>query len=190
MVKGRLVNVRAIRVFAVVGLSALVLGSACNTPPQEDTPTVPEFGKRVAAYMDLQRKAIAELPALKRTDDPVEITAREAAMGEAVRRARADAKPGDIITPETATYFRKLIQEDLQSRTAAEKKVMKDEIPPFAPKVNQTYPPEHPLATFPATLLKVMPTLPEELEYRLLNDALIIRDIKANIIVDYILNVF
>ena len=189
MVSDRPSIVHAIRVSAVVSAMALCQ-VACNKPPQEDTPTVPEFEKRVAAYMDLQRKTIADLPALKRTDDPVEITAREVAMGDAVRRARANAKQGDIIVPETAAYFRKLIQEDLQGRTPPEKKVMQDEIPRFAPKINQSYPPEHPLATFPATLLKVMPALPEELEYRLLSDALIIRDTKANIIVDYILDVF
>lgn len=183
--------VRVNRVAAIVALiiTACVV-SACSKPPQEDTPTVPEFQQRVDAYMAMQRKVIADLPALKNTDDPNEITAREVAMGEAVRRARAGARQGDIIGPETAAYFRKLIQEDLQSRTAAEKKVMKDELPPFEPVVNQTYPPEHPLATFPATLLKVLPTLPVELEYRFLANALILRDAKANIIIDYILNVF
>lgn len=179
------------RVAAIVALISVACASvACSKPPQEDTPTVPEFQKRIDAYMTLQKKVIADLPALKNTDDPKEITAREAAMGEAVRRARAGAKPGDIIVPETAAYFRKLIQEDVQSRTAPEKKVMKDELPPFEPAVNQTYPSEHPLATFPATLLKLLPTLPEELEYRFVSNALIIRDSKTNIIIDYILNVF
>ena len=111
-------------------------------------------------------------------------------MGEAIRAARANAKPGDIITPDVAANFRRLIKADFEGRTATEKKMMKDEIPPFEPKINQTYPSDHPLATFPATLLAVMPTLPEGLEYRFLIDALIIRDIKANIIIDYILGVF
>lgn len=179
---------RAIVVVAVASLAWT--GSGCNTPPPEDTPTVPEFEKRIAAYLDLQKKTIADLPALKNTDDPNEITAREVAMGNAIRAARVNAKQGDIIIPETAAYLRKLIKEDVQSRTAPERKTMKDEIPAFQPSVNMTYPPEHPLATFPATLLKIMPTLPEGLEYRLLSNALIIRDIKANIIIDYILDVF
>jgi|SRR5688572_8441610 len=180
-----------VRLAAVIAAAGLMWGSgACSSPPPEDTPTVPEFEKRIAAYLEVQKKAIAELPALKRTDDPMEITAREVAMGEAVRAARASAQPGDIIVPETAAYFRKLIKEDVEGRTARERQMMKDEIPSFTPKVNQTYPSDHPLATFPATLLKVMPTLPEGLEYRLLSNALIIRDIKANIIVDYIADVF
>jgi hypothetical protein len=178
---------------ATAGVALITLawgGAACSKPAPEDTPTVPEFEKRITAYLDLQKKTIAELPALKNTNDPTEITSREVAMGQAIRAARANAKPGDIIVPETATYFRKLIKEDVQSRTAPEQKTMKDEIPPFTPTVNQSYPSDHPLATFPATLLKVMPTLPEGLEYRLLSNALIIRDVKANIIIDFILDVF
>ncbi len=177
-------------VWAIALMSLVSMGSACSEPPKEDTPTVPAFEKNIAAYLDLQKKAIAGLPALKNTDDPKEITSREVAMGEAIRAARPYAKQGEIIPPETAEYLRKLVKEDIQSRTPPEKKAMTDEIPPFAPKVNQTYPSEHPLATFPATLLKIMPTLPEGLEYRFVENALIIRDIKANIIIDYIVDVF
>ena len=193
MVNTRFVHTaQLVRVVAVAALAGCAWAAAgCGAAPApEETPTVPEFEKRIAAYLEVQKKATAELPALKRTDDPKEITSREVAMGEAIRAARATAKPGDIITPEVAGYFRTLIKKDFESRTAAEKKVMKDEIPPLQPALNQSYPSDQPLATFPATLLSVMPTLPEGLEYRFLIDALIIRDIKANIIIDYILNVF
>jgi hypothetical protein len=42
----------------------------------------------------------------------------------------------------------------------------------------------------PPTVLATLPVLPEGLEYRLLSDALIVRDVKANLIVDFILDVF
>jgi hypothetical protein len=188
---GRMHTTPLRRSLAVATLAGVVwAGAACSKPASEDTPSVPEFEKRIAAYLDLQKTVIGQLPALKRTDDPKEITSREMAMGEAIRAARANAKQGDIIVPETAAHMRKLIKEDVDSRTAPEKKTLRDELPPFTPAVNQTYPSDHPLATFPATLLKVMPTLPEGLEYRFAANALIIRDIKANIIIDYILDVF
>ena len=56
--------------------------------------------------------------------------------------------------------------------------------------INQAYPSASPLATFPATLLEVMPKLPDILEYRLLSEGLILRDVKANIIVDFIPDVY
>ena len=178
---------RMVRAAVMVAVCGVWLPAAgCNKPEPVETPMVPEFERRLNIYLDVQKRATAELPALKRTDDPVEITSREVAMGSAVRAARANAKQGDVMSPEIAGYFRRLIKEDLSSRTPEEQKLMKDEIPNFPPAVNQTYPSDHPLATFPATLLKVMPTLPEGLEYRFVAGALIIRDIKVNLIVDFI----
>ena len=66
---------------------------------------------------------------------------------------------------------------------------MLDEMPHFRPVVNQTYPSNWPLQTFPATLLAELPKLPPELEYRFVSDGLILRDTKANIVVDFILDV-
>ena len=40
--------------------------------------------------------------------------------------------------------------------------------------------------TFPAGLLRVLPKLPRELEYRLVQRNLILRDIEANVIIDII----
>ena len=54
------------------------------------------------------------------------------------------------------------------------------------PHINEPYPTTLPLATVPPTLLMKLPTLPPELEYRFLGRHLILRDIKANLIVDYI----
>jgi hypothetical protein len=127
---------------------------------------------------------------LKRTDDPKEISSRETALGDAIRSLRADARPGDIMTPDIAEEFRRLIKKDYRTRSREEQKIFLDEIPPFRPTVNQRYPSEWPLATFPATLLDVMPKLPDRVEYRLLREALILRDVKANIVVDFILDVY
>jgi hypothetical protein len=151
---------------------------------------VADFSARVAAYVDLTKKATQGLPPLKRTDDPKEIASREVGLGDAIRAERAAAEPGDILTHQTARVFRRIVKADFRSRPRHGQKVMRDEIPHFHPKVNQTYPSEWPLATFPATLLAALPALPDGLEYRLLSEALILRDVKANIIVDFILDVF
>ena len=151
---------------------------------------IAEFSARVSAYVDLTKKATQGLPPLKRTDDPTEIASREIGLGEAIRAGRAGARPGDILTHDTADVFRRIVKADFRRRPRHGQKVMRDEIPHFHPKVNQTYPSEWPLATFPATLLAALPALPDSLEYRLLSEALILRDVKANIIVDFILDVF
>jgi hypothetical protein len=203
--EGRVMHmIRSIQTVAVVGLLA---GVGCSQPPppqhtppvppppvnqpvNPDSPPIAEFNRRIKEYIAFRESATAGVPPLKRTDDQKEIAARETALGDAVRAARANAKPGDLIPPETAEVFRALIKKDYATRTSNGQKVMRDEIPNFAPKINQTYPSAWPLATFPATLLAALPELPEGIEYRLLSDALILRDVKANIIIDVIRDVF
>ena len=55
--------------------------------------------------------------------------------------------------------------------------------------VNTVYPTTIPLATFPPVLLRKLPDLPPELEYRLVAHSLILRDVKANLIVDILRDV-
>jgi hypothetical protein len=159
-------------------------------PPVKQASAFADFHSRIAAYLALTNTATDKLPPLKRTDDPSEIATREVALGNAIRAARADAKPGDILTPAIAHVFRRIVKNDFRRRRPHGQKVMRDEIPHFRPKINQVYPSAWPLATFPATVLAALPLLPEGLEYRLLSEALILRDVKANIIVDFILDVF
>jgi hypothetical protein len=52
--------------------------------------------------------------------------------------------------------------------------------------VNQPYPDQIPLSTMPPQVLQWLPKLPEELEYRFVADRLILMDVHAHIIVDYI----
>src|SRR6476619_2575857 len=127
----------------------------------EQATVIAGFSARVAAYVDLTKAATQGLPAIKRTNDPAEIASREVALGEAIRAGRAGAPPGDILTRETARVFRRIVKADFRRRPRHGQKVMRDEIPHFHPKINQTYPSEWPLATFPATLLAALPPLPE-----------------------------
>ena len=55
--------------------------------------------------------------------------------------------------------------------------------------VNTVYPTTIPLVTFPAGLLRKLPDLPPELEYRIVGRNLILRDVKANLIVDVLRDV-
>ena len=62
---------------------------------------------------------------------------------------------------------------------------------PLAPRplqVNDAYPPATPLQSTPPSLLLNLPPLPPDLEYRVVGHALILRDIDANLIVDFIPN--
>jgi hypothetical protein len=149
-----------------------------------------EFQKRIEAYLKIHNEAEGKVPNLKRTDDPKEISDREKALGQAIMTLRAGAKPGEIFAPEYQPYFVKIVQDDFKTRPARDRKAIIVELPAkMKVDINTVYPTTLPLATFPPVLLRKLPDLPPELEYRLVGRSLILRDVKANLIVDILRDV-
>lgn len=149
-----------------------------------------EFHKRIQAYMKIHNEAESKVPNLKRTDDPIEISSREKQLGEMIMTLRAGARPGDIFAKEYQPYFIKIVQDDFRKRTAADRKALMHELPKGVKvSINTVYPTTIPLITFPATLLRALPDLPPELEYRIVGRHLLLRDVKANLIVDALYDV-
>lgn len=149
-----------------------------------------KFQDRIKAYLKIHNQAEGKVPNLKRTDDPKEIADREALLAKAIQTLRADAKIGEVFAPEYQPYFIKIVQDDFAMRPAADRKAIINELPKnMKVDVNTVYPTSIPLATFPAGLLRKLPNLPPELEYRLVGRSLILRDVKANLIVDILRDV-
>jgi hypothetical protein len=165
-----------------------------GTHRNPDAGMVADFKKKVDDYVKLREKASAAAPVeLQEKSKPAEIVAAEKTMAQKVREARADAKPGDILTPATQAMFRRLLKQPLKkSPDAADNKaIIKDDAPvskevPF--KVNAEYPKEIPLSTVPPDVLLTLPALPEDVQYRFAGKHLLLFDAKANIIVDFMLN--
>jgi hypothetical protein len=188
-----------VAVVAVVGRvmpSAAGRQTAAGQPPQGGAAkpgvnpraqAVNAFGKRLDAYLELRKKAESGIPALKETDEPAKITARERALGDAVRKLRATAKPGDIFGKDMTPLTLEIVRADWKKRPAVDRAAIMAEMPkPFVPTVNMRYPVGQALMTFPPNLLKQLHQLPDDLEYRFVGRDLILRDVKANIIVDVI----
>jgi hypothetical protein len=92
---------------------------------------------------------------------------------------RANAQPGDVFAPDYQPYFIKIIQDDFKTRSAADRKAMISELPRnMKVDINTIYPTTMPLETFPPALLRKLPDLPPELEYRIVGRSLILRDAK------------
>ena len=149
-----------------------------------------EFQKRVDAYMKIHNEAEAKVPNLKKTDDPVEISQREQALAQMIMTLRAQAPANEIFAKEYQPHFVKIVQDDFANRSAADRKALVHELPRTVKvDVNTVYPTTIPLITFPAGLLRKLPDLPPELEYRIVGRHLILRDVKANLIVDVLRDV-
>jgi hypothetical protein len=180
----------------VPGLAAVlvlaVAGPSVAQPPAGVNPTgaaMLEFQKRLASYVKVHEQADGQVPSLTETSDPAKIASREVALGDAIRRLRAAAQPGDIFVVEVQPVLIKVIRDDFASRTATDRKALVEELPDMKLTVNMVYPTKLPLGTVPARLLRVLPDLPPELEYRIVGRNLLLRDSKANIVVDFIRDV-
>jgi hypothetical protein len=178
----------------VVAISLLCCGavglsvSARQQKVNPDAQLLQDFKQRVDKYMELHNRAEKKGPALKETDDPAKIKASQEALATSIRAARANARQGEIFTPEVAQLFRRLMYPEIKGPDGAEtKKVIKEDAPAaITLKVNAKYPENAPLPTVPPNLLANLPQLPKDLEYRIVHRDLILRDVHANLIVDFI----
>jgi hypothetical protein len=158
-----------------------------GAPKPVEDPRFKEFFDRVRAYMKIHDSANARVPSLEETSDPKQVSGREKALADEIRVERAGARQGDVFSPSAAREIGVVVAEDFKGRPLAAQKAILVEVPmKVPPAINTDYPTELPLATVPPGLLLKLPTLPEGLEYRFLGRHLILRDIKANLIVDFI----
>jgi hypothetical protein len=152
---------------------------------------VKAFQDRIQEYVKFHNNVEKMVPRLTETSDPTKISAREKALGEQLIKSRPDAKPGDFFIKEYQPFLIKTIQTDFAKRPLADRKALIQELPKgVSIAVNMIYPTTLPLATFPGNLLKVLPELPKELEYRIVGRHLILRDVTGNVIVDVLRDVF
>ena len=181
--------------WAVAASAAGCAGPMLARTPQQGTvnpraAAMAAFQERVGAYLELHMQVAGGLPPLVETSEPVQITAREKALGEAIRRARAGAQPGDVFGRELRPLFEEILREDWRERTRRSRKAIVAQVPQRSPlEVNDAYPETQLLATVPPVLLQRLPRLPEGLEYRLFARHLILRDVKANLVVDILRDV-
>jgi hypothetical protein len=173
-------KVAAISAIQLIGI--LIAATQTRVNPQAEA--MAQFSQRVAAYLALQKKVEASLPSQKETNDPERIKAHIASLAERMRVARADAKAGDVFA-SASEQFRQMIQEDAKDRSVRDAFAAMQEVPKrIPPKVNADYPETAALATVPPLILKRLQQLPEGVEYRFMGRDLILRDTKANLIID------
>lgn len=144
---------------------------------------------RVRDYLALREAASRTLPKLEETEAPSQISSRGDRLAAAIKAARPHAKAGDILGV-ARERLSVIVADDWSRRSASERQALMSELPTGEPpRINETYPSTLPLVTVPASLLDRLPKLPEDLEYRLFGRHLLLRDAKANLVVDILRDV-
>jgi hypothetical protein len=168
-----------------------VKGTSGGPAVNADAAVLKDFGDRIAAYMAIHKDAAGDGAKLKESSDPAKIMAAQDGMAARIRAARANAKPGDIFTPAVREQFRRLMYPQFKGEDGRDAKaVIRDDAPPVSPllKINSKYAAES-FPSVPSKVLLNLPRLPNELEYRIVDGHLILLDVDANIIVDYMANI-
>jgi hypothetical protein len=155
----------------------------------DDSALFADFQTHVQKYVELHRRLERFLPPLEPSDDPGKICAAIGALKRELRADRIEAKRGDIFTDDIAELFRRVILEALEDADAVELLAMfaeENPKPTVLPRVNAAYPEAAPIAFMPPRILLALPELPEELRYSFMYRALILWDVHAELIVDFI----
>ena len=182
-------------VAAALALGCAYAGAAPSNPiPRSDIElsaseyrTAEDFEARVKEYRTLEKKLAATLPKLPKRATPAQVDENQRALGGLIAKERAGAKRGDLLTPEMQALVKRILAEVLGG---ADGKTIKGSIMDENPgvptlKVNDRYPDSIPLSTMPPQVLKALPKLEEELEYRFIGERLVLMDAHAHIIVDF-----
>lgn len=168
------------------GVSAQTRAAAPRVNP--DAAVIQDFLKRVDGYVALHKKLEAALPNLPAQTTPEVMDAHQRALSKRIQEARKTAKPGEILSPAMQRRIRTLLRPIFSGKDGQQ---IKAEILDNEYKgsvrlaVNGRYPDEIPISTVPPQVLSALPKLPEALEYRFIQNSLILFDQHAHIIVDF-----
>lgn len=151
---------------------------------QFDAETLAEFNQRVRNYAELRRIAERGAPPLRVTDNADEIIRSERTLTARIREVRGSSDRGQIFSRRMETQLKTLFVVVVDSATLAA--IMDDGPDEFDLDVNEAYARHKSLGTMPPNILLLLPALAEDMEYRFVGRHLIVRDVRANMIVDEI----
>ena len=196
-------RMRSLRLFGFLGAAAIV-GCAhpsavpVAVPSAEagsrgslDAELVSDFTRRADRYMQLHDKIEKQGTPQKQRDDIGENLVSQQAMAMRIRFARYDARPGDLFTPAIALALRRALDPELRGPAAlrVRESIREDAPVTFVLAVNGSFPQGGSRSTMPGNVLRILPPLPDGLEYRIVDTHLVLIDLDADIVVDYMLDI-
>ncbi len=156
-----------------------------------DAEALATMNDRLRAYIDIHREIEGTLPKLPDAATPEQIDRNQRELERKMRERRASAKPGDLFTPQAQPVIKRLLAQvfDGPGGRALKASIMDEnpvDLASYKLAVNARYPDAVPVSTVPPDVLQTLPKLSEDLEYRFIGDALILLDVHAHIIADFI----
>ena len=180
----------AIIVATLVAVS--VTGARAQSAVFDPDAVLRVFHERVDSYVALHRR-LAPPPTAGRSTDPLSRLLTSQYLASAIRSSRRTAQQGDIFTNDVATVFRQLLADSIGERDG-ETFLADLGGGAIAPRgmhatVNEPYSMTT-VFRIPPDVRLGLPLLPAELDYRIAAHDLLLWDIYAGIVVDFVPNAF
>lgn len=149
---------------------------------------IKEFNTAIAEYMAMRQRLRGEIAGPVKDSTSMQLTDAADALAAAIQRARPKAQVGGFFTATVATVFKRRVADAVRTENLAAVLAEIDDEGEVngPPKIYVRLPVSAQMATMPASLLAVLPPLPKDLEYRILGSSLVLRDVDASLIIDYI----
>jgi hypothetical protein len=175
-------------IFGAIDAATSAAGRQQVAAPVDEAAAIAQFEAAVAKYMALRQRLRNELTGPVPNSTPIELTRASDSLAAAIQRARAGARVGNIfVAPVTAVVKRRVgdvVRRDNLGPLLAN---IDDEEPSLKlPAIHLRFPAASQMATMPPSLLAALPPLPRELEYRIVGEYLVLRDVDAALILDFI----
>ena len=153
-----------------------------------DAAAIAGFMERVNQYVAVHQKLKGTLPKLPQEATPEQIDQRERALGALIQSARKTARRGDLFTPEMTVVIKRLMTQVFSGPEGQllRSSVMDENVKDLPLRVNQRFPDGIPMTTMPPAVLKALPDLPEQMQYRFVALQFVLLDPHANVVADFI----
>lgn len=187
-------NTRKMLAIAIVGLMLSLAPLLWASGPQvaagasAEAAAIKQFDIAIAKYMALRHKLSSEVSGPVKDSSSLQVNNASDALAGGITRARRNARVGSIFGAPVAAVIKRRIADAVRTEKLISVLADIDDEggPGLSPKVHLRLPVSAQMATMPPSLLEVLPPLPKELEYRILGRYLIVRDVDASLILDYI----
>lgn len=180
---------RGVGVMLIVSAPALAASDFQAAPGTGiDATRIKAFDDEIARYLQLRRRLRTEVDGLKPGSTAVQIVNASDALAAAIQRARPHAKAGSFFSQGTAVVLKRRISDTIRTENLVPVLATIDDekAVPGPVTIYRRFPAASQMATMPPSLLAVLPPLPKELEYRIIGTALVLRDVDAALILDFI----
>lgn len=163
--------------------------TAAQVSKVDEIQAISQFETAIAQYMALRERLVSEKIAGPVSNSTAsQLNQASDALAAAIQRARAKAKPGDVFRPVVSEMFKRRVVDVVQQQNLGPVLAEIDDEGPskVTPAIHLRFPGAAPMATMPPALLSALPPLPKALEYRIVGQYLVLRDVEAALIVDFI----